>query len=47
MTVSETDVDLLYAMEQLSQNQRNVITLKFMYILPNKEIIKIEYINGI
>lgn len=37
---SETDVDLQCAMEQLSKNQRNVIILKFMYMMPDKEIME-------
>lgn len=37
---SETDVDLQCAMEQLPKNQRNVIILKFMYIMPDKEIME-------
>ena len=37
---SETDVDLQCAMEQLPKNQRNVIILKFMYMMPDKEIME-------
>lgn len=35
---SEIDVDLQYALEQLPKNQRKVIILKFMYMMPDKEI---------
>lgn len=37
---SETDVDLQCAIEQLSKNQRDVIILKFMYMMPDKEIME-------
>ena len=36
----EANVDLKCAIEQLSKNQRNVIILKFIYMLPDKEIMK-------
>ena len=37
---SEINVDLQYALEQLPKNQRNVIILKFMHMMPDKQIME-------